>query len=89
MCICMYTTSDMFQLGGDDMKDIYIYTVPLPYGVKEAVTPCLDGYTVYISDRLDDFQRLEAYKHAVRHIRNNDFDKFDVQEIESEAHGKD
>lgn len=68
-------------------SDIYIYIVKLPPRVNEVVTPCLDGYTVYISDRLDDLQRLEAYKHAVKHIRNRDFEKSDVQEIETEAHG--
>lgn len=68
--------------------DIYIYTVPMPPSVREFVTPCLDGYTIYIADRLDHAGRMEAYRHAMRHIRNNDFEKHDVQKIESEAHAE-
>lgn len=66
--------------------DIYVYCVHLPAGVKEMVTPCLDGYTVYINDVLDRSAQVEAYRHAVRHIMNNDFEKQSVQRIEAYAH---
>lgn len=69
------------------MDDIYVYTVDLPRHIDEMVTPCFGGYTVYLSSRLDEAQRLKAYKHALRHIENNDFDRTDVQQIEAEAHG--
>ena len=68
------------------MDDIYTYLVELPDGIDEAVLPCLGGYTVYIDPRLSHEQQEEAYKHAIWHILNNDFEKFDVQEIETEAH---
>lgn len=69
------------------MADVYVYVVRLPGNIREMVVPCADdAYTIYISDRLDDEQRKEAYQHALLHIRNNDFEKFDVQEIEAEAH---
>lgn len=55
------------------MDDIYTYVVPLPPKVNEMVTPCIDGYTVYISDRLDREGQKKAYAHAVEHIKNNDF----------------
>ena len=64
------------------MDDIYTYIVSLPVGVNEVVMPCADGYTVYISDRLDTDSRIRVYRHAVAHIENGDFAKSNVQEIE-------
>lgn len=70
------------------MSDIYVYQVPLPRGINEMVTPSLDdSYTVYIDERLSDEKKLEAYQHALEHIKKNDWSKEDVQEIESIAHG--
>lgn len=69
------------------MDDIYVYTVDLPRHIDEMVTPCVGGYTVYLSSRLDEAQRLKAYKHALHHIENDDFSRTDVQQIEAEAHG--
>ena len=46
-----------------------------------------DGsYTILINAKLSDQGRIEAYEHALRHIENDDFDKTNVQEIESAAH---
>lgn len=70
------------------MDNIYVYTVRLPDRVYEAVAPCADGYTVWIDERLDDEHRRKAYKHALWHITNGDFERNDVQEIESQAHRK-
>ena len=68
------------------MDDVYVYIVRLPYGIGEMVSPCFGGYTVYISEDLTMQQRRNAYLHALKHIRNGDFEKHDVQQIESEAH---
>lgn len=68
------------------MKDVFVYVIDLPFGVNEVVTPCLEGYTVYINARLDHEKQLKAYRHALWHIENNDFEKYDVQAIEAEAH---
>lgn len=68
------------------MPDAYTYVVPLPDGITEIVTPCSDGFTIYINLKLDEQQRKNAYNHAVRHILRGDFEKIDVQEIESNAH---
>ena len=70
------------------MDDIYVYVVHLPYGIKEAVSPCFGGYTVYISEDLSMQGRHRAYKHALGHIRNGDFDRCDVQRIEGDCHGE-
>lgn len=68
------------------MDDIFVYIVGLPNQIREMVLPCADGYTIYINEMLDDVGRLDAYHHAVDHIKNNDWNKSDVQLIESEAH---
>ena len=68
------------------MDDIYVFVVHLPYGIKEAVSPCFGGYSVYISEDLSMQGRHRAYQHALKHIRNGDFEKLNVQQIESEAH---
>lgn len=69
------------------MDDVFVYEVYLPGNINEMVTPCNDGYTLYIDKRLSDEKKLQAYLHALGHIQNNDFEKSDVQEIEMEAHG--
>lgn len=66
--------------------EVYVYLTDLPEGIHEAVTPCLGGFTVYIDNRLTYEDRIKAYKHAMYHILNDDFDRNDVQQIEAEAH---
>lgn len=68
------------------MDDIYVYIVDLPDQVNEMVTPCLDGYTIYLNAKLSHQERVDAYLHALRHVENNDWEKDDVQKIEKEAH---
>lgn len=68
------------------MGDVYIYIVDLPDRVDEMVTPCIDGYTVYLNARLTYAGRVRAYLHAMRHIERNDFERANVQEIEKGAH---
>lgn len=69
------------------MKDnIYTYITTLPPGINEMVAPCYDGYTIYIDARLNKESQMDAYNHAVWHIENTDFEKFDVQSIEYVAH---
>ena len=70
------------------MDDLFIYMIELPNGVNEFVTPCIGGYTVYINENLTYEDRIKAFQHALYHIEHNDFDKTDVQSIESDAHRK-
>ena len=56
-----------------DENYVYVYLVDMPPQTHEMVTPCADGYTVYIDASLDDKHRMEAYEHALRHIENGDF----------------
>lgn len=65
----------------------YVYRVPMPDAVHEAVTPGYDDtYTVYINEKLDQDAARAAYEHARRHIDRDDFDQVDVQSIESGNH---
>lgn len=55
-------------------ESIYHYVVDLPTGCKEAVVVCPDGYTVYTNSNLSREEAIKAYEHAMKHVRNNDFD---------------
>lgn len=68
--------------------DIYVYYVPLPEGVNEAVLSCLGGFTIYLDPRQSEDGLKRSYEHALKHIQDGDFFKTDVQSIESDAHKK-
>lgn len=70
------------------MHDIQIRILDFPTTkVTETVTHNADGsYTIFLNSRMTQERQLESYLHAMRHITDNDFEKTDVQEIESEAH---
>jgi hypothetical protein len=68
------------------MDDIFVYCVSLPEGVYECVTPCLEGFTIYINKNLTQERKEEAFQHAIYHIKHKDFEKNDVNEIERNAH---
>ena len=58
--------------------------IDLPTKVNEAVTLNEDGsYTIFINSRISYENRLRAYKHALIHIKNNDFEHTDrLSEVE-------
>ena len=68
------------------MVDTFVYYVKMPSHINEYVVPCLDGYTIYINESLSDADQINAYAHAMRHIVEKDFEKYDVQGIEMTAH---
>jgi hypothetical protein len=71
------------------MDDIFVYRIRMPDMIREAVTPCEDGYTIYIDDRLDDVHAYAAYQHALDHIRYGDLDNIgNVQKVEWKAHNE-
>ena len=54
---------------------------------KEQVVSNPDGsFSIFINARLSAAQQMEAYQHALIHIINSDFEKEDVNQIESDAH---
>lgn len=68
------------------MDEIFIYCVPLPPGIHEMITPCADGYTIYLNISDCKEQQGKAFEHALEHIRRRDFNRSDVQEIENNTH---
>ena len=71
-----------------DYDHIYVHLVNMDTCVHEMVrhTPT-DDYVIFINARISNDAQREAFEHAVDHIRNNDFEKSSVQQIEAEAHG--
>ena len=68
--------------------DVNVKVIDFP-SVKatELVTENADGsYTILINAKYSSQRQLEAYQHAMEHIRNHDFEKFDADEIEARAH---
>lgn len=45
-----------------------------------------DSATVFLNARLTQERQREAYLHAMEHLRENDFEKQDVDKIEFDAH---
>lgn len=54
---------------------------------NEAITENEDcTYTIFINKNLSDAKILEAIQHALEHIKEKDFEKDNVQEIEFDRH---
>ena len=45
-----------------------------------------DSYTIFLNARLSRDSQLKSYYHALRHIKEDDFEKEDIQKIEAGAH---
>ena len=55
--------------------------------VNEVITENEDNsFTIFINANLYESKRLKAINHAIRHIKERDFEKIDVQKIEMSAH---
>lgn len=69
------------------MDEIFTYLADLPDGIDEMITPCADGYTIYLDSRLGHAERVAAYQHALRHIEEQDFySGCPADQIEARAH---
>lgn len=67
--------------------DVNIVLMDIDFKTNEVVTENEDGsYTIVINARLSEDGRAQAYKHAMHHIKNTDFSKSNVQQIEYDAH---
>ena len=70
--------------------NIYTYIIDLKSSVPEMVVSNPDGtYSIFLNARYSFERQQESFKHACKHIHNNDFEKTDVQTIETDAHKKD
>lgn len=71
------------------MEDINVIYMDMPTGIPEEVHHNPDGsYTVFVNAKYSYSKWVESYVHAIWHIKDNDWQKEDVQEIEYEAHEK-
>ena len=68
-----------------DLDDLFVRLVP-DLSVNEMITPCENGYSVYIKEELPEEKKVEALYHAYVHKKNNDFGNIDIQDIEARAH---
>ena len=67
--------------------DVNVVLLDFPNSQKEMVVPNEDGsFTILINAKHTTEQQAAAYDHAMEHIRNSDFQKKDVQQIEQTAH---
>ena len=66
---------------------VNVQLIHLGRGINEVVVQNEDGgHTVFIDEQLSDQGRKSAYRHALRHIEEDDFGRHgDVQEIETRA----
>ena len=65
--------------------NVFLFNFPSP-GNEMVVQNEDDSYTILINAKLSQDGQLKAYQHALNHIKNEDFEKSDVQSIELHAH---
>lgn len=70
------------------MINFNVKLIKFPSGkVHEAVTENEDGTVTIFLDKNDTHEsQQKRFWHVIRHLEGNDFEKYDVQEIEAEAH---
>lgn len=68
--------------------NIQLIGFPTPK-VHEAVTPNEDGsVTIFLDKNMTFEAQQKRFLHAMKHLRENDFEKEDVQAIELKSHNK-
>lgn len=69
------------------LLDVNTYLINMDVLVAEHVVKNIDdSYSIFINAKLSHDRQLEAYRHAMYHIKNGDFDKYNVDKIEIDAH---
>ncbi len=67
--------------------DINTILLDMDVLIPEHIVRNSDGsYSIFINSRLSHERQLEAYKHALKHINDGDFEKGDADLIELDAH---
>lgn len=71
----------------DTQNDIFVYVLDLPESIRGRVVENEDStYTIFINAKLSYEMQIHVYQHELKHIKNGDFEKTDVQQIEAIAH---
>jgi len=69
------------------LPEINVVIMDNPFGIKGSVNENTDGsYTIIINAHLNAEQQKEVYLHEIRHIMGDDFEKYNVNEIERTVH---
>ncbi len=69
------------------MEDINVQLLNMDTKIPEQLVKNNDdSYTIFLNARLSRDSQLESYYHALKHIKENDFEKDNVQDIEMKAH---
>lgn len=69
------------------MEDINVQLMDMDTMIPEhLVKNDDDTYTIFLNARLSRDSQLKYYHHALKHIKEKDFEDENVQEIESGAH---
>ena len=69
------------------MEDINVQLLNMDTKIPEQLVKNNDdSYTIFLNSRLSRDSQLKSYYHALKHIRENDFAKKEVQEIETNTH---
>lgn len=69
-------------------RDYNIRLMDLPTGVKGLVKEKGDYYTIVLNSRLTWEQNRKTFRHDYDHLEDNDYEKSDVDAIESISHKK-
>lgn len=68
------------------MGDIFTYLVDLPCWMGGHCNCNPDGsYSIFINARMGYWEQVKTYHHELEHIKGNDFEKFNVKEIEKDV----
>lgn len=68
---------------------INIVVMDMEIGITEQISENPDGsHTIFLNARYSHAALMKAYDHALDHIRRRDWEKTNVQQIESDAHAK-
>lgn len=70
------------------MIDYQVRLINFPNSkTRKTVTPNNDGsYTIFIETSLSKEAQQKAFVHAMKHILGNDFEKINIDKIETDAH---
>ena len=69
------------------MNDIRVVLMDVDTMVGESIFKNSDGsYTILLNSRWSAEEQHRCFEHALSHIRHNDWERFDVNEIERERH---
>ena len=69
------------------MRDFIVKLIKFPNTkIRACITPNEDGtHTIFVNDKLSEYQQAKAVKHELNHFYSDDFDKLDVNEIENNS----